>query len=140
MAEMKSPVAVPVFGRGRALCALPGEQITPPVLKEAIAFLTGSCSCEVKELNPGLDLLMTANWAEAVEGRRLSDPPLPTLIGLGSLTAPAKPKATNAPALAAATPAAPEQGRLYRHIIIFSLGLLAVVGLATVVLAKGRKN
>ena len=25
-------------------------------------FLTGPCSCEVKEMNPGYDLLLAANW------------------------------------------------------------------------------
>lgn len=139
LAEMKSPVAVPIFGRGRALCALPGPQITPPTLKEALAFLTGACSCEAKELNPGLDLLMAAKWDDAVQGRRLSDPPLPELIGLGSVTAPLK--VTNAPpVVAAAAPTDAGQGRLARNLIYFSLGILVVVGLTTVVLSKSRKG
>jgi hypothetical protein len=56
------------------------------------------------------------------------------LIGLGSLTGAPKAKSTNA------APAAPDQNRLYRNLIYFSLGLLVVVGMATVVLSKGRKH
>ena len=29
---------------------------------EASAYLCGACSCEIKEQNPGIDLLMTADW------------------------------------------------------------------------------
>lgn len=139
MAQMKSPLAVPVFGRGRALCALPGPQITSPIIKEALAFLIGSCSCEVKELNPGLDLLMIANWEEALEGKRLSDHPLPALIGLGGLTEkPKAPPAKAAPVVLAAAPAT-EHHPLYRNIILASVGLLVLVGAATLLVSKGRK-
>jgi len=53
---------VPVFGRGRALTALSGFEVSANVLSQAAAFLCGACSCEVKEMNPGKDLLLAANW------------------------------------------------------------------------------
>lgn len=56
------PVVVPVFGRGLALYAIVGKGITERNVTEAATFLTGKCSCEVKQLNPGVDLLMTADW------------------------------------------------------------------------------
>lgn len=59
------PVIFPVFGRGRALYALIGEGITADNIRGAIAFLVGPCGCEVKMLNPGVDLLMAANWDAA---------------------------------------------------------------------------
>ncbi|MFH1881483.1 MAG: hypothetical protein ABIL62_02070 [Planctomycetota bacterium] len=59
------PVMFPVFGRGRALYALVGEGITTDNIRESIAFLVGPCSCEIKRLNPGVDLLMAANWDAA---------------------------------------------------------------------------
>jgi hypothetical protein len=39
-----------------------GAGITPDNIHESAAFLVGACSCEVKDLNPGFDLLLTANW------------------------------------------------------------------------------
>ncbi|MBA7476711.1 hypothetical protein ES707_12105 [subsurface metagenome] len=59
------PVVFPVFGRGRALFALIGQGITSDNIRETIAFLVGPCGCEIKMLNPGVDLLMAANWDAA---------------------------------------------------------------------------
>lgn len=58
----KEPMAFPVFGRGRALYGLVGKGITRENVLEACQYLTGPCSCLVKELNPGMDLLMRADW------------------------------------------------------------------------------
>jgi hypothetical protein len=60
------PIVFPVFGRGRALYALVGEGINTDNIQETIAFLTGPCGCEIKMLNPGVDLLMAENWDTAV--------------------------------------------------------------------------
>ena len=59
------PVIFPVFGRGRALYALIGEGINTDNIRETIAFIVGPCGCEIKMMNPGVDLLMAANWDEA---------------------------------------------------------------------------
>ena len=59
------PVIFPVFGRGRVLFALIGEGITVDNIRETIAFLVGPCGCEIKMMNPGVDLLMAANWDAA---------------------------------------------------------------------------
>ncbi len=61
------PVAFPVFGRGRALAALAGADLTADVIESAGRFLVGACSCEVKELNPGKDLLLAADWESIFE-------------------------------------------------------------------------
>jgi hypothetical protein len=60
--ERADPMVFPVFGRGRALLPLIGAGITADNIKNSATFLTGACSCEVKELNPGFDLLLTADW------------------------------------------------------------------------------
>ena len=57
------PMVFPVFGRGRALEPMIGKGIHADNLLEAAAYLCGACSCEIKEQNPGIDLLMTADWA-----------------------------------------------------------------------------
>jgi hypothetical protein len=57
------PMAFPVFGRGRVLYALVGAGINAATVRHALAFLTGGCSCTVKRENPGVDLLLTADWS-----------------------------------------------------------------------------
>lgn len=56
------PMAFPVFGRGRVLEPLIGRGITRENVLEYGGYLCGPCSCEVKEQNPGVDLLVTADW------------------------------------------------------------------------------
>lgn len=58
----KGPILFPVFGRGRVLGALYGKEFTEAQIYEATNFLCRDCSCQVKELNPGVDLLMAADW------------------------------------------------------------------------------
>ena len=60
--DLKEPMVFPIFGQGRALYALVGKGISSETIDNAAIFLTGSCSCEVKEQNPGVDLLMSADW------------------------------------------------------------------------------
>jgi hypothetical protein len=60
--EIDAPMVFPVFGRGRALYALIGAGINSETMDEAAAFLIGKCSCQIKELNPGVDLLLAADW------------------------------------------------------------------------------
>jgi hypothetical protein len=59
----EEPMVFPVFGRGRALEPLIGKGIHADNVLEAATYLCGACSCEIKEQNPGIDLLMTADWA-----------------------------------------------------------------------------
>lgn len=61
------PMVFPVFGRGRALPPFIGQGIRRDLLIEAMEFATGACSCTVKDQNPGVDLLVTADWVAASE-------------------------------------------------------------------------
>lgn len=67
LVELDEPIAFPLFGRGRALYALVGKGINSETIDQAAIYLTGSCSCEVKEQNPGVDLLMMADWEKIVK-------------------------------------------------------------------------
>jgi hypothetical protein len=80
--HMEEPMVFPIFGRGRALGCLFGDYITEKNIREATAFLSGACSCEVKELNPGVDLLMAAPWDMVVMISFIEDTPLPELTGV----------------------------------------------------------
>jgi len=64
------PILVPIFGRGRMLTTLVGKELSPRVLEDIARFLCGACSCRVKKLNPGADLLWAADWDSI-----LTDPP-----------------------------------------------------------------
>lgn len=52
----------PVFGRGRTLGGIPLAKLDAEQFRSACDFLTGACSCEVKEMTPGSDLLLAADW------------------------------------------------------------------------------
>ncbi len=76
------PIVFPVFGRGRALYALVGAGIKSETIDRAATFLIGKCSCQVKEQNPGVDLLLAANWEEAIRAQSAGAPDLPALADL----------------------------------------------------------
>lgn len=57
-------LVIPIFGRGRALEVIPGKDLTPELMTDLTLFLSGACSCQVKDQNPGFDLLMNKNWTE----------------------------------------------------------------------------
>jgi len=73
------PALAPVFGRGRVLGLLSGKQISAESIEDAACFLCGPCSCQVKQLNPGVDLLMAADWDGLVEDGSPKQPKLPAL-------------------------------------------------------------
>ncbi len=56
------PLVAPVFGKGRAVDVIPGDKVDESVVEDLSRFICGACSCQVKEQNPGFDLLMTVDW------------------------------------------------------------------------------
>lgn len=81
---VNEPTVFPVYGRGRALYALVGAGITDDNIYTACRFLTGACSCEVKNLNPGVDMLMAVDWDGGLGGNIISDR-LPPLVGMAEI-------------------------------------------------------
>lgn len=76
------PMTFPIFGRGRALYAVIGKGISREVIFDACQFLVGPCSCQVKNQNPGTDLMMAVNWEQQVVPQIAIDqslPPLPVI-------------------------------------------------------------
>jgi len=73
----KEPIMFPVFGRGRVLDAFVGKGINADTVSDAAAFLCAACSCTVKRLNPGYDLLMATDWDAVLGGKER--PPEPTI-------------------------------------------------------------
>jgi len=70
-AGTNGPVAYAVFGQGRALGPILGDDIDEDVLLDASYYICGACSCEVKSENPGFDLLMSANWWSLLDGSEM---------------------------------------------------------------------
>jgi len=62
--HLNEPMVFPIFGRGIVLYALIGRGINERTITETAEFLTGPCACEIKSQNPGLELLMRADWEE----------------------------------------------------------------------------
>lgn len=167
LATFTEPMAFPVFGRGRALYALVGKGITEDYVAEACSFLVGPCSCQVKGLNPGVDLLMAVDWDAGLDDTVVETRPLPPLTSLSAPPlvdpdAPASPPEAD-PGTASAAPvkanesvpaaapetvipsrdAAPSEAAFGRQLVTVLLilggGLLALVVIGSfVVLRRGR--
>lgn len=121
-AGLEGPIVYPIFGRGRALWAMAGKGLTPDNIAEAAMFLIGACSCEAKDLNPGLDLLFTADWEN---GLRAAPPPAPVPTPM------LKPRPTEPASPTAKDPAGKPEGSG-----AFLWGALLVAGLAVAVTGR----
>lgn len=64
LATTREPWVAAVFGRGRVLGAWPAKGFGDEQIEEVCLFLLGACSCQVKNLNPGWDLLLHGDWDE----------------------------------------------------------------------------
>lgn len=70
------PLIVPVFGRGRALEVIPATDLKGRLMEDLTVFLSGACSCQVKEQNPGFDLLLLVDWDRELFGDDGESPPV----------------------------------------------------------------
>jgi hypothetical protein len=85
--KKRGPILFPIFGRGRVLGSLAEEELTAEKILEVTKFLCRECSCLVKELNPGVDMLLAQDWNGVfdkmfegqVEQRVLVNSPAPVL-------------------------------------------------------------
>ena len=65
----EEPMVFTVYGRGRVIEPLIGlDEISSDLISRIASFLTGACSCQVKALNPGTDLLLDHDWDRSVFG------------------------------------------------------------------------
>jgi hypothetical protein len=96
----------PVFGRGRVLPPAVGAAISPETIGQMADLLVGPCACQIKEMNPGFDLLLAANWGGLLDGREVKVPEFPALVGLSQFAA----ASTNQAYTQHPRPAAPAAG------------------------------
>lgn len=81
-AKPSDPAVHAIFGRGRAMPGLHGATLVPANIRELCEFIIGPCSCQIKQLNPGLDLLMTVKWEDAL----FADAPTPLVTVPAAIT------------------------------------------------------
>jgi hypothetical protein len=60
--SVRSPIAYPVIGRALIMEALYGKDLNQANIDNWTLFAVGSCSCQIKDQNPGIDLLVSADW------------------------------------------------------------------------------
>lgn len=68
--EWKTDAAyvVPTFGRCRAMEVIPHWEIDEVAIEDIANFFCNACSCQVKQANPGFDLLASVNWEDRLFG------------------------------------------------------------------------
>jgi hypothetical protein len=82
LSEYQVPMVFPVFGQGRSLYVLVGAGINKKTIEKACRSLVDWCSCEIKAMHQGVDLLLSANWSERAGESWITDEELPPLTGL----------------------------------------------------------
>lgn len=125
LATSAEPVVVPIYGRGRAMGAIVGKLLTDDEISGICGFITGPCSCEVKEQNPGYDLVLAADWEALIENRIVVDPEIPALVSIAGLGA--VPVVTTAPATTQQAEPASAVGGLGGRTLVIAISVIAVV-------------
>jgi hypothetical protein len=143
--EFDEPMAFPVFGRGRILYALVGKGIGEGNIAKACRFLTGPCSCQVKALNPGVDMLLSVDWDSELEGTTLIEEiELPELSGLTTVDKvvekTAAPDDVEAAIIEDEANAGDASLGVFRNLLIVVAGIIGVIGLVSIVLRKSSSN
>jgi hypothetical protein len=135
-----SPMVFPVFVRGRALGAFVGKGIKEEFIREVCEFVIEACGCEIKEDNPGADLLIAFDW-EAGIGKRWVEEEIP-LVGSIPLISMARSDESSDLTTSTSTNYEPEvnttSNRLLRNIIITVLAIFAVVIVISLFLRPGK--
>jgi hypothetical protein len=124
-----------VYGRGRAIGPFTAVQLTAGTIDNVHAFLVGICSCQVKEGNPGFDLLLSADWDALI--RRPRNPAPMSTPAVTPIPPPAMPeRASFVPAPPAVAAIAVD--RRSWVFIALAIAALGVLGLALARRAKQR--
>lgn len=124
----EAPLLFPVFGRGRTIDGLPAPMVSEELLQGACSYLCGACSCEVKKDNPGIDLVMRADWNAAIEGSEVViEKTLPPLAGAGDLVA-------DAPVLASSSPTPLLRPKKMARNMLWQAGLVAAIFVVLVII------
>ncbi len=156
--EEKGPLAFVAFGRTRVLGGVGGDDLNEDVIVEASAMLCGPCSCQMKEMNPGYDLLARAQWDALIVGELAGPHEMPELKGFADFagaaaTTPAAPGAptepsppappatlTNLAQLVPGEPGEPDRGSLTRAVVAIVVTAVALLAIASLIILRPKKS
>jgi len=136
----------PIFGRGRVVPPAIGTEIRAEAIRDMAEFLSGPCSCEVKEMNPGYDLLLTANWSSLSGYQEVMIPEPPPLVGMSQFAtaaaattnpAPRSPQRNVLPATQGTVSVPANHDPLTRNLLV-ALGFMIVSLVATTFVIKAK--
>ncbi len=144
----KAPMLFPVFGRGRVIPPAVGAEIRAEAIREVAEFLTGPCSCQVKELNPGYDLLLVGNWSALSGYSEVMLPEPPPLVSMSQFAATAASNATAAtirsevaPATASPSPAPVEPSSLMRNLtVVLGIGVFFLASMTFLLKLRANRS
>lgn len=130
------PLLAPVYGRARMLDSQPVATWDERLIDGATGFLTGSCSCQVKEQNPGVDLLVACAWDEEMEKAAFAEAEAkPADTAPAAPTPPAAPERVvitpPAAPMAPVAPAAEPTRRSWLPWLLVTTPLIALLALVT---------
>jgi len=136
----KEPLAFAIFGQGRALPPLVGAGIDADNVADVCAFVVGPCSCQVKQMNPGWDLLLAADWSGALEGREVVNPPEPPPL-TGSVPTPL-PKEKGPSALSDPAPvlAVKVESHLLRNMLLAVITGVVILAVASIIILRRKSG
>jgi hypothetical protein len=140
LANESRPMLYPVFGRGRVLPPAVGDGIKPEGIETMARLLTGPCSCQIKEMNAGFDLLMKIDWGQAFStksARAAAEPPM--LVGLSQFAASTtngRPPVRAAPQFASSgrLPASGTRDHMFRNLAVLAALAAVFLSVTSVVL------
>ncbi len=89
--NQKEPIIYPIFGKGRILFPIPARKLHHESIFATCDFLTGPCACELKVMNPGVDLLIDIDWDSALSSSdELIEQILPSAEQIDTISTPTK--------------------------------------------------
>lgn len=132
------PIAVPIYGRGRIPTAFVGGNITAENIHQCDQFVCGPCACQIKEQNPGVDLLLAASWDQAMGRKATGDSPAAPTTSVAQASA-ASPPAPRAELPAVSTDFVTDGSR-YRTITLVAIYLVIVAGLGIAIRGRADKR
>ena len=132
-----SPIIIPIFGRGRAVAAIFGKDITQNDVMNICEFLAGPCSCQIKAQNPGIDLFIPVDWQGVIEGDIEMNEAIP------ELTVPVISPVVKKKSIPSSKSTPSEKGVVLfikQNLILTLIGGFAVIVLLTAILLKGKNK
>jgi len=137
--KRERPLAFPLFGRGRILAPLAGDEIRHESITAIARYLCGPCACQVKAQNPGVDMLLDVDWEAKLAGVSAIAPrTLPPLSGTAAITGQAPVAPSLAPSVADQPAATGLPGPMLRNGLLASATVVLLVIAATFGILRRR--